>query len=99
MLEKVAPRFEPFIFHLSFHLTLDSTNEVSPKMTNMKWNMVNLKRGRGRMLIFLACLVFAPSVAAQPSAQATASKNDSDSLHQFNSSIRALVRRVTPSVV
>ena len=68
-------------------------------MTNMKWNMVNLKRGRGRMLIFLACLVFAPSVAAQPSAQATASKNDSDSLHQFNSSIRALVRRVTPSVV
>lgn len=68
-------------------------------MTNMKWNIVTDKRGRGRMLLFLACLVFAPSVAAQSSAQATASKNDSDSLHQFNNSVRALVKRVTPSVV
>src|SRR2546421_5465073 len=46
----------------------------------------------------LAWLAFVPSIAAQ-TARALANKNDSDSLHQFNSSVRALVKRVTPSVV
>ena len=44
-------------------------------------------------------LAFAPEFAAQTSARAVANKNDSDPLHQFNSSVRALVKRVTPSVV
>ncbi|MCM3903133.1 MAG: trypsin-like peptidase domain-containing protein [Pyrinomonadaceae bacterium] len=46
----------------------------------------------------LMWLALAPSIAAQTSARGSA-KNDSDSLHQFNSSVRALVKRVTPSVV
>ena len=51
------------------------------------------------LLLVLACLAFAPDIAAQTSAQSAANTNDSDPLHQFNSSVRALVKRVTPSVV
>ena len=51
------------------------------------------------LLLVLACLAFAPDIAAQTSAQSAANTNDSDPLHQFNSSVRALVKRVSPSVV
>jgi serine protease Do len=51
------------------------------------------------LLLVLACLALAPAVAAQNPAQAAVNKIESDSLHQFNNSVRALVKRVTPSVV
>jgi serine protease Do len=47
----------------------------------------------------LACLVLGPSIEAQTSTRGGVNKNDSDPLHQFNNSIRTLVKRVTPSVV
>ncbi len=53
----------------------------------------------GLLWLWLAWLAFVPSIAAQTSAQAVANKNNSDPLHQFNSSVRTLVKRVTPSVV
>jgi len=43
----------------------------------------------------LMCLFLAPHA----SAQIRTSKDDPDPLHQFNNSVRALVKRVTPSVV
>lgn len=51
------------------------------------------------VLLVLACLAFGPGITAQTPVRATVNQSDSDSLHQFNSSIKALVRRVTPSVV
>lgn len=57
------------------------------------------KSGRGLVWLCLAWLTIVPSVAAQTSNRAGANKNDSDPLHQLNSSVRALVKRVTPSVV
>jgi serine protease Do len=53
------------------------------------------KSGYGLAWVCVAFLLPAPRVAAQT---ATA-KLDSDPLHQFNNSVRALVKRVTPSVV
>ena len=53
------------------------------------------KCGYGFVWSCLVCLFLAP----QASAQTRSSKNDSDPLHQLNNSVRALVRRVTPSVV
>ena len=64
-------------------------------MTNTKSKMKNRKRGRGLLYLCLVGLLLAPRVPAQT---ATA-KRDQDSLHQFNSSVRALVKRVTASVV
>jgi serine protease Do len=51
------------------------------------------------LLLCLACLAFSSAVAAQNSNLRATSKIESDPLHQFNNSIRALVRRVSPSVV
>jgi serine protease Do len=85
-------------FSISF-LTLDSTDEANPKMTIVKSTLVKGKC-RGRLLwICLACLAFAPNIAGQSLGRAAGNKSDSDVLHQFNSSVRALVKRVTPSVV
>jgi hypothetical protein len=53
----------------------------------------------GPAWLCLVWLAFVPGIAAQTSARAVANKNDSNPLHQFNISIRALVKRVTPSVV
>jgi serine protease Do len=47
----------------------------------------------------LAFLAFSPAISAQNSTGAATNRNESDALHQFNNSIRALVRRVSPSVV
>jgi serine protease Do len=49
------------------------------------------------LLFCLACLV--PSVAAQNSSRPAVNKLSGDPLHEFNNSVRALVRRVSPSVV
>jgi S1-C subfamily serine protease len=51
------------------------------------------------LLLCLACLAMAAAVAGQNSARAEANKLDGNPLHEFNSAIRALVRRVSPSVV
>ena len=51
------------------------------------------------LLLCLACLAFSSAVAAQNSNIAATSKIESDPLHQFNNSIRGLVRRVSASVV
>lgn len=53
----------------------------------------------GALWLGLTCLAFAPGIAAQTSSQAATNKNDSNPLRQFNNSVRALVKRVTPSVV
>ncbi len=53
----------------------------------------------GLAWLCLAWLAFAPGIAAQTAALRATNKNDSDPLQQFNSSVRALVNRVTPSVV
>jgi serine protease Do len=63
------------------------------------------KRGRDMtvknpaVLLVLACLAFAPGLAAQTPVRAAVNQSDSNSLHQFNSAIKALVKRVTPSIV
>lgn len=53
----------------------------------------------GVLWLCLSYLAFAPAGAAQTSTRAAAGRNEPDSLHQFNSSVRELVRRVRPSVV
>jgi len=68
-------------------------------MTNQKCKMKNGSCGFGLLWLLLGCLVFAPGIAAQTSSRLAANKFESDSLHQFNNSVRALVKRVTPSVV
>jgi serine protease Do len=50
-------------------------------------------------LSFLLLVALAPAIAAQSSARATTNKLEGDPLHEFNNSIRALVRRASPSVV
>ena len=57
--------------------------------------MKNGKSGWGFVWLCLVCLSLFPRV----SAQTAIAKNDSDPLHQLDNSIRALVKRVTPSVV
>jgi serine protease Do len=49
--------------------------------------------------LLLLSLVFVPGIAAQSANRMAGIKSDPDSLHQLNSSVRALVQRVTPSVV
>jgi serine protease Do len=51
--------------------------------------------GRRLLWLCLVCLFLTP----QASAQTATSKGDPDPLHQLNNSVRALVKRVTPSVV
>ena len=53
------------------------------------------KSGFGLLWLCLVCLSLAPRV----SAQTVTAKVDFDPLHQLNNSVRALVKRVTPSVV
>lgn len=57
--------------------------------------MKNAKRAFGLACLVAACLLLATHV----SAQTVPIKGDTDPLHQLNNSVRALVRRVTPSVV
>jgi serine protease Do len=57
------------------------------------------RQSGGLIWLCLVCLTFAPNVAAQNSNRASATTNETDPLHQLNSSVRALVKRVTPSVV
>jgi serine protease Do len=64
-------------------------------MTNVKWKMTNGKCLGSFGWICLVCLFLAPQALAQTSA----GKGDPDPLHQLNNSVRALVKRVTPSVV
>ena len=64
-------------------------------MTNVKWKIKNEKCACGLFWLFIVCL----SVARGVSAQAANAKVDTDPLHQLNNSVRALVKRVTPSVV
>ena len=64
-------------------------------MTNEEWEMKNRKCAFALVCLATVCLSLAPKVSAQ-----TASPNgNADPLHQLNNSVRALVRRVTPSVV
>ena len=64
-------------------------------MTNVKWKMKSGKGAVGLLNLCLLCLLLAPRALAQtPTA-----KLGSDPLHEFNSSVRALVKQVTPSVV
>jgi serine protease Do len=64
-------------------------------MTNEEWEMKNRKCTFALVCLAAVCLSLAPKVSAQ-----TASPNgNADPLHQLNNSVRALVRRVTPSVV
>lgn len=64
-------------------------------MRNEKWKTGNAKFGYSLLWVCLLCLSVAPSV----SAQSVTAKVDFDPLHQLNNSVRALVKRVTPSVV
>ena len=64
-------------------------------MANVKWKMISGKLGCGLLWLCLVCLSLAPHV----SGQTVTAKVDFDPLHQLNSSVRALVKRVTPSVV
>src|SRR6266566_339622 len=64
-------------------------------MRNMKWKMKNGKCRCGFLWLCLVCLFLAPRVSAQTASP----RSDSDPLHQLNNSVRALVKRVTPSVV
>src|SRR6267142_1439569 len=57
--------------------------------------MKNGKYGGHLLWLCLICLTLTPRV----SAQTITGKVDSDPLHQLNNSVRALVKRVTPSVV
>lgn len=54
-----------------------------------------VEHGYGLIRVCLACLFLASWASAQTSTR----KGDPDPLHQLNSSVRALVKRVTPSVV
>src|SRR6185312_176871 len=63
-------------------------------MTDAKWKMKIGKYGRGLLWLCLVSLLISPRVSAQ-----TTAKGDLDPLHQLNNSVRALVKRVTPSVV
>src|SRR5258705_13885390 len=57
--------------------------------------MKNRRGGFGLLYLCLLCLLLAPrSLAQTPTA-----KRESDPLREFNSSVRALVKQVTPSVV
>src|SRR6476661_8182921 len=71
---------------------------VSLFSQRMKSSIKVIKRNR-LLWICLACLIFVPTATAQTSARTGANPSDSDTLHQLNSSVRALVKRVTPSVV
>jgi serine protease Do len=53
----------------------------------------------GALCLGLTWLAFPPSIAGQTTPRATATGNESNPLRQFNNSVRALVKRVTPSVV
>jgi len=53
------------------------------------------KRGCALLWLCIMCLSLAPRV----SSQTVPAKGDSNPLHQLNDSVRALVKRVTPSVV
>lgn len=64
-------------------------------MTDVKSKMKNRKCARGLLWLCLIWLALAPRV----SAQTAVAKGDPDPLHQLNNSVRALVKRVTPSVV
>jgi serine protease Do len=64
-------------------------------MRNGKWKIRNGKLGYGLLWLCVVCLSTAPRV----SAQTVTAKVDFDPLHQLNNSVRALVKRVTPSVV
>src|SRR6266550_3462124 len=64
-------------------------------MKNVKSKIKNGKCGGSLLWLCLVCLFLAPRV----SAQTAIAKADSDPLHQLNNSVRALVKRVTPSVV
>jgi len=90
----------PFMLYLSFFIShwirqtrLDPNAKI--RMPNLKWKMKNGKGGRGLLWLCLLWVTLAPSV----SAQAANAKLDADPLHQLNNSVRALVKRVTPSVV
>src|SRR6266566_7453097 len=64
-------------------------------MRNGKWKIWIAKCGY--RLVWLCVLSL--SLAPRTSAQTATSKGDPDPLHQLNNSVRALVKRVTPSVV
>ena len=64
-------------------------------MRTLRWKMKNGNCRCGFLWICVVCLVLAPGV----SAQTVSARGDSDPLHQLNNSVRALVKRVTPSVV
>jgi serine protease Do len=51
------------------------------------------------VLLGLACFTLASTAAAQTAVRGVVKKSESDPLHDFNNSIRALVGRVSPSVV
>ena len=59
------------------------------KRLNRKWRSLTIAR------LLTGCLLIVPTVLAQ----SPRGSSDSDALHQFDRSIQALVRRVTPSVV
>src|ERR1700730_3138117 len=64
-------------------------------MKDDKWKMRIGKSGVALVWLSALCLFLAPRV----SAQSATNKGDPDPLHQLNNSVRALVKRVTPSVV
>src|SRR5436190_22341147 len=63
----------------------------------MKTLKSKMKNGKcfGLLWLCVLCLLVAPQVTAQT----IAAKNDLDPLHLLNNSVRALVKRVSPSVV
>jgi serine protease Do len=65
------------------------------ELKEFEMNMKNGKSGSGFLWFCLMCLLLAP----RASAQTAITRGDSDPLHQLNNSVRALVKRVTPSVV
>lgn len=64
-------------------------------MITEKWKMKSGKSSVRLLCLCLLCLLVVP----QGLAQTPAAKRDSDPLREFNSSVRALVKQVTPSVV
>ena len=64
-------------------------------MRNEKWKIRIAKSGYGLVCICIVCLFLAPQVSAQTAKE----EGGTDPLHQLNNSVRALVKRVTPSVV
>ena len=59
----------------------------------------NNRRYRSKALALLYLCAVCLCLVSRVSAQTTTSKADLDPLHQFNNSVRTLVKRVTPSVV